>query len=305
MNAKVLITGSNGLLANKIKHDLCNSYDVVTLTTRKELVNQSDVFFWDISKGIIDKEALLDCDYIIHLAGYSISNSWTTRNKARMYNSRIEGANLLFDKCVEFNVFPEMFISASAIGYYDTKNCEHIHKEIDVPGNNWVSKMVVDWEKAADQFKQIRCKVTKLRISLLISRKGGILKSLLLPFHFYIGFIFSKGNQDVEWIHINDASRFVIHIIKNHYEFDNSIEGVFNLSANRVTHLEFIKTIQSIFRPNSILINIPSWILKFVFREQSKLFLNGCKVSSEKLNNTDFNIQFNDLHEAIEFELSN
>ena len=58
-------------------------------------------------------EKLLDCDYIIHLAGYSISNSWTTRNKAIMYNSRVEGANLLFDKCVEFNVFPEMFISLS------------------------------------------------------------------------------------------------------------------------------------------------------------------------------------------------
>ena len=49
--------------------------------------------------------------------------------------------------------------------------------------------------------------------------------------------------------------------------YNNNIEGAFNVSANATSQIEFVKTVQNVFQPNSILIKLSSWLLKIFFSE--------------------------------------
>ena len=118
MKEKILITGYNGALAQRLSFFLKEKYTLVFLSSSKKSVNNQDVFYWNINEGYIDEEALVSCNYIIHLSGYNIINRWSSRNKKRMHTSRIDAANLLFEKCKEMNLQIKSFVSASAMGYY-------------------------------------------------------------------------------------------------------------------------------------------------------------------------------------------
>ena len=97
MAEKVLITGASGALAQRVKHLLLEKgYDVISLTTNKKMANGNDVFYWNVSKKIIDPKSLVNCSHIVHLSGYSIMKPWTVVNKKLMYQSRIDAAKLLF-----------------------------------------------------------------------------------------------------------------------------------------------------------------------------------------------------------------
>ena len=103
MLERVLITGYNGALAQRLKLILEKEYELIYLTSNKKSVNNKDVFFWDIKQEFIDPKAVLNCDHIVHLCGYNIMNRWSTSNKEKMHSSRVDTANLLFKKCKESN----------------------------------------------------------------------------------------------------------------------------------------------------------------------------------------------------------
>ena len=63
-----------------------------------------------------------------------------------MYNSRVNAAQLLYERCLSLEVRPKTFISASAIGYYGHVE-GHVCKESDLHGSGWLCDMCVDWEK--------------------------------------------------------------------------------------------------------------------------------------------------------------
>ena len=152
MAEKVLITGASGALAQRVKQLLLEKgYDVITLTTNKKKVNSKDVFYWDVSKKIVDTKALVDCSHIVHLSGYSIMKPWTTANKKLMYESRIDAVQLLYYSCKDLGVKPKTVISASAMGYYGI-DAKVLMSEDDAPTQDWLSQMCVDWEKATQSF---------------------------------------------------------------------------------------------------------------------------------------------------------
>ena len=115
MQDKILITGYNGALAQRLKSFLENDYELIYLTSNKKSVDNSSIYYWDIKKKYVDENALLGCSHIIHLCGYNIMNSWSKKNKAKMYTSRVDTANLLFKKCKKLGVKIKTFIGASAM----------------------------------------------------------------------------------------------------------------------------------------------------------------------------------------------
>ena len=115
----ILITGANGNLAKSLGEKLSNVYTIRYLTTNNSLSIISGYYYWDLEQDYIDADALIGCNHIIHIAGYSILNRWTKKNKKIIYDSRIKSANIIFDKCESLGIKIKTFISASAIGIYD------------------------------------------------------------------------------------------------------------------------------------------------------------------------------------------
>jgi uncharacterized protein (TIGR01777 family) len=299
MKQKVLITGASGSLAKRVKLNFENQgYTVVTLTTNQKKADRLSSFFWDTSRSYIDEKVVEGVDHIIHLSGYSIVEKWSDKNKKKMHDSRISAANLLFATCKKKGVSPKTFISASAIGFYGINDQQSLKKENDRPANDWLAKMCVDWENAAQQFLQLNTRVVKLRISLLLCKNAGFLAPTILSMKLGAAVVFGSGKQPIEWIHMDDACGFIDYAVKN-----ESIAGPYNLGSNhKLNQFEFMKIVKKIIAPYALIIKIPSFVLKIVFGQRSVILVGGCKMDMTKLNNCGYKFKFTSLDKAIEKE---
>jgi uncharacterized protein (TIGR01777 family) len=300
MADKVLITGASGSLANRVKRILITQgYEVITLSTNKPKVDNKSVYYWNVSEKLIDKNALIDCQHIIHLSGFNIMNQWTPKNKSIMYESRIDAAKLLYDSCQSLGVKPKTFISASALGFYGI-DAKGVKSEDDSPSEDWLSKMCIDWESAAQQFEALGSRVIQMRISLLLSKDAGFLRPTVLSMRLGMGVVFGNGKQSIEWIHIEDAAKFVYYAIEN-----KSVRGAYNMaSEQKWTQYDFMKFIKSKVAKYAILIKLPSFVLRLIFGGRSVILVGGCSLSVDKLLSSGFKYDYPTLESAINNELN-
>ena len=207
---KILITGATGLIGKKLTADLLSKgYSVNYLTTRKSKIKSSkqiNGYYWDPEKDIIDLQCFKNVDTIINLAGSNIAKRWTNPNKLEILKSRIQSLILLRDSIVKNNLKIKKIISASAIGIYPSSYQRVYSENNNIISNNFLGKVVNDWELAVSSFNDLKIEIAIVRIGLVLSKDGGILSKSLLPIKFGFGSFFGSGNQWQSWIHIQDIS---------------------------------------------------------------------------------------------------
>ena len=129
----------------------------------------------------------------------------------------------------------------------------------------------------------------------MLAANGGALKEMLKPFQFFIATVFGNGNQYQSWIHIDDLCRMMIYVIE-----EKNSTGTYNAVApNPVTNFELVKAIQKIKYPVSLLIHVPSFILKIILGELSSIIFFSQNVSSKKIEETGFRFRFSEISFAL------
>ena len=100
----------------------------------------------------------------------------------------------------------------------------------------------------------------------------------MLPFFkIGLGAITGGGKQMLSWVHINDISKSIIHII------NNNLEGVINLvSPGSINNYTFSKTLGRVLK-KPVFFKIPSIVLKSILGEMSLLLLNSSNVHPKVL----------------------
>ncbi len=294
MKETVLISGKNGLLANRFWELQKSKYNIKFLSTDKKKCDNTSVFYWNIKNEFIDRNALKDCDHIVHLAGYPIINRWTKENKKKMYESRINSTKLIYKYCKKLMIEPKTFISASAIGIYGLES-KGEKDEKDITNTDWISKMAIDWEKSADIFKKINAKVVKMRISLIISKKSLFLKSYLLSMRFGIATLLGSKSRHISWIHIDDAVNFIDEAINN-----KKYNGAYNLATSKsLTQGKLVQIIKEEKYPFCITFQIPTPILSFILGKRSKIFMPNIVAKADKLKKIDFKYKYDSFRKVI------
>ena len=290
MNETILITGYNGALAKRLTSYLKEKYSLVYLSSRKKSVNNEDIFYWNIETQYIDENVFNNCAHIIHLSGYNIINRWSKKNRQKMYSSRIDAANLLFENCKKYNINLKTFISASAMGYYGLG----AEKEVDEnapPGTDWLANLVVEWESAANRFKEIGARSVNLRISLMMDKNSGFLKVTMLPLKFGVTSVFLPSDLNYSWIHIDDLSRFILYSLEN-----KKISGPYNMASPiKQTQFEVIKEIRSCIFKYAFIFPIPIFVMKIVLGNRSQLIKGGLYLKVDKLLNSGFKLNYTSI----------
>ncbi|MBM7419685.1 MULTISPECIES: TIGR01777 family oxidoreductase [Chryseobacterium] len=296
MKEIVLITGASGAIARVLSKKLENQYSIRFLTRKKEAENE---FEWDLENQIVDENAFENVSNIIHLAGANISEKrWTEDRKKELISSRVDSAKLILNTLQKKNLKLKSFISASGINFYGTKTTDKIFIENDAPGNDFLSEVVVVWEKAADEFKEqnISERVVKIRTAVVLSKNEGALAKMKTPIQFGIGSPLGSGKQYMPWIHIDDICSIYEFALKN-----PEIEGSYNASApQHTTNENLTKLIAKVLNKPLFMPNVPSFILKLIFGELADALLEGSRASSEKIEKVGFEFQFPDLKMALE-----
>ncbi|MNU13528.1 Epimerase family protein [compost metagenome] len=296
MKEIVLITGASGTIARVLSKKLENQYSIRFLTRKKEAENE---FEWDLENQIVDENAFENVSHIIHLAGANISEKrWTEDRKKELISSRVDSAKLILNTLKKKNLKLKSFISASGINFYGTKTTDKIFTENDAPGNDFLSEVVVVWEKAADEFKEqnISERVVKIRTAVVLSKNEGALAKMMTPIQFGIGSPLGSGKQYMPWIHIDDICSIYEFALKN-----PEVEGSYNASApQHTTNENLTKLIVNVLNKPLFMPNVPSFILKLIFGELADALLEGSRASSEKIEKAGFEFQFPDLKMALE-----
>jgi len=295
MKDRVIITGYSGALSKTTRRLLKDDYEIIGLTSNKEIVNNKDIFFWNTSTNEIDEKALENCKHIIHLSGYPILKRWTNKNKRLIRQSRVGAANLLFNKCKELDISPKTFISASAIGIYGL-DASGIKSENDKIGTDWIARMTSDWEESAQQFKQIGSRVTQMRISLLMNQETDFLKYNLLSMKLGIGVVIGSKEKKISWIHVDDAANFIKEAITN-----ENYQGAYNLATTGpITQEMFIKKIKEKLFPYALIIRIPLFLIRLFLGKRIQIINTDVSINVNKLKKEGFIWKFYNFNEVLE-----
>ena len=287
--AKILITGGTGLVGKRLSQMLIGqNHDVLILSRNPKNKNE---YKWDLANNYIDKNALLETDYIIHLAGAGIADKrWSEKRKQIIIDSRVKTANLLFKKIKEYKINLKGFISASGIGYYGAITSKTIFKETDTAGSDFLGEVCRKWENAAHQFANLNIPVTILRTGIVLAKEGGALDKMKTPIISPLG----TGIQYLAWIHIDDLCEiFITSIAAN-------LTGVFNAVAPEShTSITFSKALAKSIKRPYLGIGIPSFMLRLLFGELSVILLEGSRISAKKIEKNGYSFRFKTLKKAL------
>lgn len=295
---KYLITGGTGLIGQKIcQLLLAEGHEVSVLSRSQSIGGKINYFKWDLEEEFVDPEAVKEVDCLIHLAGSGIADKkWTRERKTEIIDSRVKPLQLLLEKFKESGQFPKTIVSASAVGIYGFDTGDRELMEGSNPGKDYISEVVLKWEKAIDEFsKTANCRAVKLRIGIVLDKEGGALPKLALPVKLGVGSPIGKGKQWISWIHSSD-------LIRLFYEasIEPTLDGAFNaVSPNPSTNEFLVNTLGRVMNRPIWFPNIPAFVLKLLLGERAQLVLGGNKVSSKKIQNSGFRFEFDTLEDAI------
>jgi uncharacterized protein len=174
-------------------------------------------------------------------------------------------------------------ICASATGAYGNRGDEILTEESE-RGSGFLADVVRDWEAAADPARAVGIRVVHFRHGHVLSRSGGLLARLLLPFKLGLGGRLGSGRQWWSWVELRDLTAAYAFALRT------DIHGVVNLVApNPVTNAQFTTELgKALGRPT--LFPVPTIALKTRFGSEmvEDALLSGQRVLPARLLNAGF-----------------
>lgn len=287
-NKKIAVTGASGLIGSALVSSLrTQGHEILKLVRRP--VRAKDEVSWDPIKSQIDIKALAGTDAVIHLAGAGVGDKrWSATYRSEILNSRLLGTTTIANACEQIQ--PEVFISASAIGYYGETGNRAV-SESDRGGEDFLSVVCREWEAAANLAPSVR--TIKIRTGLVLDPTGGALGRMIPLFKFGLGGKLGKGDQWWSWISLHDHIRAMIFLL------NSKLEGVVNLTApNPVTNKEFTAALAlALKRP--AFFPAPAIALRAVLGGFSTEVLGSKKVMPKVLLDNDFTFDYPHVSAAL------
>jgi hypothetical protein len=277
---KIAVTGSAGLIGTALTPALAAAgHDLVHLV-RRAAAGPAEAR-WDIAARTIDEEALQGVDAIVHLAGENIGQRWSTAVRRRVLESRVEGTSLIAETAARLPRRP-VLLCASAVGFYGSRGDEVVD-ESSPRGAGFLADVVEAWEAAAEPARAAGLRTVHLRQGIVLSKHGGALQRMLLPFRLGTGGRVGSGRQWWSWISLDDVVAAYL------FALEQPLEGPVNVAApGAVTNSEFVKALgRALHRPT--IFPLPSTAVRLAFGQMGEeMLLEGQRVAPAKLEAAGF-----------------
>jgi uncharacterized protein len=298
---RILISGASGLVGSALVPFLESRGNRLIRLVRRPAHAPTEVQ-WDPMQQI-NANLVSGFDAVIHLSGENVAGWWTSAKKRRLRDSRVITTVNLAQALASSDKPPAVFLCASAIGYYGNRGDETLQEE-SRSGTNFLAEVARAWESAAQPASKAGIHTVNLRIGIVLSRDGGALKPMLLPFRLGLGGRIGSGRQWWSWIHTQDLVSAVWHILSGCMEGRASRAGVINgpvnlVSPNPTTNAELTETLARVLhRPAAL--PIPAFAARLAFGELAdEGLLSSTRVEPKKLLASNFAFKFPDLPSAL------
>lgn len=296
---RTIVTGGSGLIGRVLVDELAATGDEVIVLSRTParvtgLPATARAVGWDGRTAAGWGELAEGARAIVNLAGESLaSGRWTQERRRRIQESRVQAGEAVVAAVRQATVKPAVVIQASAVGYYGPRGDELID-EATPPGNDFLARVCVAWEASTAAVEELGVRRAIIRTGVVLSRAGGALPRLLLPFRFSAGGPLGSGRQWYPWITIADevaAIRFMLD--------RPEASGPFNLTAPEpVTNATLARALgRALGRP--ALLPTPAFALRLLLGDMATVVLDGQRAVPGRLEALGFRWRSPTIDQAL------
>lgn len=295
---RVIVSGGTGFIGSALVARLVARGDAVTVLTRgaPQSGNPQHVSWDPYGPSGEWVKALEGADAVVNLVGeQAIGVRYTESRKRRIRDSRILPTEALVRALSKLSGRPSVLVSASGINYYGPHSASERVDESYPAGADFLARLCVDWEAAADAAGALGVRVVSPRISPVLGPGGGALGTMALPFKLFAGGKLGSGEQGFPWIHLEDAVVALLLAID-----DPTVPRKLNLCApDPVSNAQLSSALARVLRrPNWL--PVPGFALKALFGEGAEPVLTGLYPVPRGLLDHGFRFTYPELLGALE-----
>lgn len=297
-----MVTGATGLVGRRLVVALRREGRSVRALTRDPASSslESGVGLVGWNGLAVQPDTLRRTDAIVHLSGEPVfAGRLSATRRRRIRESRIESTLSIVEA---LGALPEadrppVFLCASAVGYYGSRGDE-VLDEAAAPGEGFLADVCVEWERAARGAEAHGVRTVMLRIGIVLSRRGGALPRLALPFRLGLGGRLGSGAQWFPWIHLDDLVGLALAALT-----EEGYRGPVNaVSPGVVTNAELTRAVgRTLRRPTPIA--VPAFALRAALGELASELLGSRRVVPRAAEREGFSFSHPTLDEALGVEL--
>jgi len=297
---RIVIAGGSGLLGGLLRDALRrDGHDIVILTRGQGSHDHAEAtrFVTWTPDGTIGPWAaeLEGAAAVVNLAGESIAGRrWSAAHKQRILDSRIFATRSLAAAIARATRPPGVLLSGSAVGYYGPRGDE-IVTESTPAGGDFLARVGLAWESEALAVAD-RIRVVLARTGIVLSRDGGALPPMLLPFWLGAGGPMGSGRQFWPWVHWRDWVDLVRFAIRT-----PAASGPINITApTPVTNRDFVKALgRAMHRP--AFLPTPGFALKIILGEMAEpLILTGQRAVPTRAEELGYSFTYPTVDQALQ-----
>jgi uncharacterized protein len=244
-------------------------------------------------------EAFESADAVVNLIGEEINQRLTDEAKKRIRDSRVVATRNLVQGIEAANVRPKVFVGQSAVGYYGDRGAQLLDEDAGPGAPAFDVDLVSEWEATERKAEAVAERVVIFRSGLILTKHGGLIRQLLLPFRFGVGGPIAGGEQYMSWIHIDDEVGLILWALDN-----EKVEGTINATAPYpVTNREFSKALgRALHRPAAL--PVPRLAVALARgRELAEIVAGGARVIPRRAQDLGYRFRYERIDEAVEAAL--
>jgi len=207
----VLLTGGTGFIGRRLTEALVARGDRVTVLTRdpskaqRKLPRGATAVAWEPTHEGPWLDEVGRASAIVHLAGENVAQRWTDEARRTIVASRVESTRLIVEGIRRAEKKPEVFVCASAVGYYGPRPPNEALDESGSRGEGFLADVVARWEAEAAKAEALGVRTVMLRIGVVLGEGGGALERMIVPFKMFAGGPIAPGTQVIPWVHAEDV----------------------------------------------------------------------------------------------------
>jgi uncharacterized protein len=230
---------------------------------------------------------------VVHLAGEPVAQRWSDASKRRILESRERGTRNLVAGLRAAEPRPAALVSSSAVGYYGPHGEEELPEDTP-PGDDFLARVCVAWEREAQAAEELGMRVVRVRTGVVLDTAGGALGKMLPFFKAGVGGPVAGGRQLMPWVHAADVAGIYLRAVD-----DAAWSGPVNATAPRpVSNKDFSKALgRALHRP--ALAPVPAFAIQLLYGDMSEIVTKGQNAVPRRTVELGYRHEHPDLDEAL------
>ena len=296
---RVAVSGATGTIGRALVDELGERGDEVTALSR-DAERASQNLGVPAERWAAPTEepppaaALSGHDAVVHLIGETIAQRWSDEAKREIRDSRVLSTRNLVTGLRDLPAAdrPRVLVSQSGAGFYGERGDEPLDESAPA-GDDFVARMVVEWEAEASAAAELGLRVALTRTGPVLS-EGGALGKMLPFFKMGLGGPVAGGRQYFPWVHLDDVIGAMLFCLDT-----DTASGPLNVTAPEpVTNREFSRALGRVLHRPAFA-PVPGLAVKTLYGEMAMIVTTGQRAIPARLTELGYSFRRPELEDAL------